>query len=536
MGKKKSGEPVEPRYLCPRCGERYLTKSGTTAGGRQRWRCRSYDGGDRQICYQTTNPAAPLPRDYGGTHATIQELASTGEEISGNHIVVTWAQNATPIHKGFFRALLAYRDHNKAALKVIEGRYKNPTSEWPDSQANAQWWASDLVPFLCNQRIPLNRNLVLVGDVRTQATAVSPLSGFEALTHGESGIFGHPRLQMKVVPTPQHKMPKILTTTGSVTIPNYTDSKAGKKGDFHHVLGAVTVQTGKDGVFHMRHLVARADGAFCDLDKAYYPDGRIEPCGPWKGMVFGDAHPAFADPGVVRATFGADGLVERLDPQQLVFHDLMDSYAVNPHHVGNPFISVVKRESGTDDVAEEVDSTIDWLLAKTGKRRAVIVPSNHDDMLRRYVIRQDWREDPINAAFYLETALHMVRKSKMGPEGAEIPDPFHYWVKKRVLARQIRCLNRGESHTIAGIECGLHGDQGPNGSRGSTRNLSRLGVRVIKGHCHVPEIIEGAWSTGTMTYLNLEYTNGISSWLNAHIGINPMGKRCIFICINGRFW
>jgi hypothetical protein len=340
---------------------------------------------------------------------------------------------------------------------------------------------------------------------------------------------------MTPIPTPHQRLPKILTTTGAVTVKNYTDSGAGKKGEFHHVIGAVVIELADSGRFHLRHINARADGAFCDLDKAYYPDGSVKAAGDYPGLFLGDAHPAFADPIVVAATFDKQGLVERLNPKILCFNDSMDSYSITAHHLGNPFIKVAKRESKRDDVRQEVKNTIDWIIEKTGNRQAVIVPSNHDDMLSRWIKRADWKEETPNEEFYLETALAMLRGTKMTKNGVMTPDPFQYWINKRQVPN-ILALHRNQSFTIAGIECGLHGHEGPNGARGSLKNLSKLGVKVISGHSHTPGIEAGHYKAGTMTYLSLEYTGPVSSWLNAHVSIDPMGKRHIHICIDGRFW
>lgn len=510
---------------CPKCGERKLSRKGVSPSGKQRWACKTGCG------FQTVTPTR-APRSGAEKKLKFNQQIDTKAKL-----VITWAQNATPIHRGFFAALRAYCMENNAQLLVIPGRYKNPTSKWEESQLNEQWWAEEVTPYLVNKRKALNRNLVLLADIFTQPTAVTPLSGFEGLTHGESGILGHPKLQMVAIPTPQKRLPKILTTTGAVTVDNYTDTKAGKKGEFHHVIGAVVVELDKpaDGVFYLRHLNARKDGAFCDLDKAYFPDGRVAPAGPYEGLVFGDAHARFASASVVAATFGAGGLVSKLNPKQLVFHDLLDSYAVNPHHRGNPFIAVAKRPLGYDNIAEEVAFTIAWLKKQIGSRQAIVVPSNHDDMLSRWVKWQDWRETPENAEFYLETALHMVRGSRIANAGCEVPDPFHYWIAKENLSN-VKCLARNESHTIAGIECGLHGHEGPNGSRGTMKNLSQLGVKVISGHSHTPGIEAGHYRTGTMTGLSLEYTGPVGSWLNAHVSIDPMGKRHIHVYVDGRFW
>lgn len=518
---------------CPKCGERTLRKGARTAAGKVRWTCRGTTG-DRRYCYQTTNPDAPY-RGRNAPKEPEQRLEFPQKHQGIRRFVITSAQNATPLHTGFFKAIQAYVEHNAdTAFWAIPFRYKNPTSRWEKSQVNEQWWAPELVPHLVNQRKQLNRNLIVMGDIKTQPTAVSPLSGFEAITHGESGIFGHPKLQMKTIPTPQNKMPKILTTTGAITVQNYSDTKTGKKGEFHHVLGAVIVELDKKGVFHLRHINARSDGAFIDLDKAYYPDGRVEDAGPYEAIVFGDTHVRFVDPVVDLATFKA--LVPRLNPKRLVYHDLLDAYAVNPHHEGKPFIAIAKRWKGFDDVKREVLDAIRWVETRTGKREGFIIASNHDNMLARWIDREDWKRDPLNAEFYLETALHMAKTVRIEKEGASIMDPFQYWASRMFIGKNVRCVERKESLTIAGIECGLHGDQGPNGARGSRRNLARIGVKTIIGHAHSPGIEEGCYQTGTMTPLTLEYTGAVGSWLNTHVGIDAFGKRHLFNCINGRFW
>jgi hypothetical protein len=509
---------------CPNC-KVPMYKHGKSGSGKQRWECAEHG--------RTTNPNKPITATR---IVKVEEKIEFKQEKILETIVITWAQNATPIHRGFvLGSLKAFCRDRNATLLVRPGRYKNATSRWTASQENEQWWAPELTPFLHNQRTSLNKNLVLMADVPIQPTDSTPLSGLESLSHGESAIFGHPKLQMNVIPTPHQRLPKILTTTGACTVQNYTDTKVGIKGDFHHVIGAVVVELVHGGVFHIRHINARADGAFCDLEKAYYPDGSVTKAGAYPGLVFGDAHPRFADPAVVEATFGSQGLVERLNPKKLVYHDLLDSYAVNPHHFGNPFIGVAKQPIGYDNMWLEVEETIDWLKRVSGQRQAIVVPSNHDDMFARWMKTHDWRLDPQNAEFYLETALHMVRGTRMEPNGARTPDPFVYWLEKRKL-KNVQALHRNESYTIAGIECGLHGHEGPNGARGSLKNLSKLGAKVISGHSHTPGIEAGHYKAGTMTYLSLEYTGPISSWLNAHVSIDPMGKRHIHICVNGSFW
>jgi hypothetical protein len=110
-----------------------------------------------------------------------------------------------------------------------------------------------------------------------------------------------------------------------------------------------------------------------------------------------------------------------------------------------------------------------------------------------------------------------------------------YWVEKLKGGAPIQCLGRDESFNLAGIELSMHGDQGPNGTRGSRHNLRRIGVKSIIGHSHSPGIEEGCTQTGTSTPLTLEYNSGPSSWLQCHAVLYANGKRSLLPIIDGEW-
>lgn len=522
---------------CPRCGGK-LHRNGRTPGGRQRWVCRNGAAG-RTHCYTTTDPKAETVRKQDGSTKRRSKAPIFTRTIGRTQarFLVTAAQNATPVHGGFVKALEIACNALNAELLVIPLRYKNPTSRWTKSQANDEVWAPEVTPYLYNQRKALNKNIVVLGDIKTQPTASSPLTGFDAITHGESAILGHTKLQLRVVPTPQSRFPKILTTTGACTKPNYTDSRAGKLGEFHHTLGAALVET-RGKIFHLRQINADSTtGHFTDLATSYGPGGGTVPALPASALAMGDTHADFVDPAVDRATFGRGGIVETLRPRHLVFHDLLDGYSVNPHHRGNPFAALVKRHTGKDDAQAEVLRAVKFLTDRTyAGTEQIVVPSNHDDFLRRWIIDTDWRSDPTNAKFYLTTALAMVESAKLTPHGVQYADPFQYWVRRYAREScEVRCLGADESFVLDGVEYGLHGDRGPNGSRGSARSLRRIGVKTVIGHSHTPAIEEGCYQTGTSTRLRLEYNAGPSSWLNTHCIQYANGKRCLINIIEGEW-
>lgn len=504
---------------CPKCGGKRLKRDGRAdSSARQRWTCTS-------CRHRTTNPTAPA------THAVEFKSALPAKR----RFVITSAQNATPVFKPFLAALQRYCAARDAALIVIPYRYKNPTSQWNENNESFEWWSPEVVPYLYDGRFNINAHLVVMADVKVQPTAVSPLSGLDSMTGSRSGIIGHPRVELKTVATPSHKLPKIMTTTGSLTQPNYTDTKTGKKGEFHHTYGATVVEVDGD-TFHLRQIAACADGSFIDLDREYTATA-TRPAPPAEALVLGDVHVDFADPAVIAATLkGRGSLYSIVRPRRIVLHDLLDFYSRNHHHAKNPFVNIAKRSAGLDVVSAEIERACRFIDSVPRDAEVVLVPSNHVDALARWIVDVDWRLDPLNAETYLETALAMVRSTKMTPNGSSTIDPFHHWARKMLkTASRCRFLRRDQSLEVKGVELNMHGDQGVNGARGSRKSFSLIGVKSIVGHSHAPGITDGAMQVGTSSRLRLEYNGGPSNWLNTHAIQYANGKRTLVNIINGGF-
>jgi len=464
-----------------------------------------------------------------------------------NVFLITWAQNNTPVAEGFWAALGACQEHRDADLMVIKGHYRNPTVA--SKEAEDEWWADEVMAVgLWDKPADLCPILTVLADYRVQPTAVRPLTGLDSVTGGKSGIIGHPKLEMRCIPTPQNELPKQMQTTGACTVQNYSQSKAGKKGEFHHTLGAVIVEVRGD-VFHMRQLNACRDGSFIDVNTEYLPDGTSRPAPRALALCLGDWHSGFTAAHVIDATFGAgqkDCIVGALRPREIIWDDVLDQYTRNHHHTFNPFIGIAKVKDEQvwmrNSLRDEVDAACDELNYYTHLATEVVgeevvstvKSSNHDEALTRYINERNWKNDPVNAEFYLETALLMARATKMEDAGAVVPDAFQLWGEK-LCEKNITFIGRRGSHVVGGIECVFHGDVGPNGARGSIVNFARIGVKTFIAHSHTPGIVEGCYQVGTSTYLNLEYARGPSSWSNTHGVIYSNGKRALITIIDGEW-
>lgn len=448
--------------------------------------------------------------------------------------LITAAQNATPIHEGFWRSFEYCAQFYGAEKVVLPGRYKNPTSQWTQGNDDHEWWDETVIPYLCEGKIKLNERLMILGGTKVEWASCAPLAGMDALTRSLSGIVGHGHRALRSIATPQHKHPKLMLTTGACTKPNYTDTKRGALGAFNHCLGGLIVEIDGD-TFYVRELNADKHGAFIDLDMEFTPEG-VRPAPRALSITMGDIHQRFVAPHVVEATFTARrSMVNLLRPQHLIWHDLLDFHTRNHHHHDDWLTAFGKWKAGKECVRTEIEEAIRFVNTKTPKDcQSVIVSSNHDRALARWLREMDFRKDPVNVEFYLEIAAEAVKSARMTAGGIEYADPFITCAEK-LAAKNVRFLKQGKSFVLAGVEHGLHGDQGPNGARGTTKNLSAIGIKVTKGHNHVAEIIDGCYSAGTSTG-PLEYEGGgPSSHSNAHVVLYANGKRAIYFIINGRY-
>jgi len=158
----------------------------------------------------------------------------------------------------------------------------------------------------------------------------------------------------------------------------------------------------------------------------------------------------------------------------------------------------------------------------------VIVRSNHDDFIDRWLKDTDWRKTvtPKNSLEYMQYSAAIL--SGQAPNGV-IP----YLINQKFP--HFKTLGRNDSYLVKGWELGQHGDIGSSGTRGSLLQLRKLNTKIVVGHYHAPGRKDGALSVGTSTKLRLNYNLGASSWLQSHVIIHQDGKAQHINFINGEF-
>jgi len=465
----------------------------------------------------------------GLTSKTIEEpeqfkIAQAREHNKkSKRFIITWAQNNTPVHENFLRNIEAYAEFINADIHVIAGRYKNPTSVWTNSQTMEEKWHSSVIKYLDANRHDIHKRVSIMSDVKIQPTAVNPMTGLEGMSGINSCVFGSPKMQLEMIPVLEGQEPKMMVTTGACTMKNYTDSKSGKKGEFHHTLGFVIVEIKDSDSFFMRQVTATDDGSFTDL---YYRVQEREVARVEKvaALVWGDLHYGNHDPIVMERTLD---FMKKVNPDHVILHDVFDGTSISHHEEKDPFLQYQKEIDGTNSLKKEIDDLLDGLEAFS-EYKTVIVRSNHDDFVDRWLKNTDWRKTltPKNSLEYMQFSAALL--SGEAQQGV-IP-----WVIKKEYPEFIT-LGRSDSYIVKGWELGQHGDIGSGGSRGSLQQFRKLNTTIVVGHYHSPGRKDGALSVGTSTKLRVGYNIGPSSWLQSHVVIHEDGKAQHLHFINGEY-
>ena len=432
--------------------------------------------------------------------------------------IITWAQNNTPIHTKFLKNIEEYAKHINADIHVIAGRYKNPTSVWSNQQESEEFWDPKIVKYLDANRHDIHKYVSILSDIKVQPTAVNPMTGMQALSGVNSCIFGSPKIQMEMIAVLDVNSPKMMLTTGSLSLQNYTDSKSGKVGEFHHTFGFVVVEIKDDEVFFIRQVTADdKNGNFSDL---YYrvENGVVNELNEIEAIVLGDLHCGHHDDNVLKSTFD---LMRKVEPKHVILHDVFDGDSISHHQMKDPFVQYGKEVKGTNDLGKEINEMMSVLDNFRDFKNVVIVRSNHDDFVDRWLKNEDWKKQPTfkNAPLYMDLSARLLRQYATNDEViGVIPELIKEKYPKFIT------LGRSASYKVKDWELGQHGDVGSNGSRGSLLQFRKLNTKIVVGHYHSPGRKDGALAVGTSTKLRVGYNNGPSSCLQSHVIIHKDGK------------
>lgn len=491
----------------------------------------------------------------GEVEPAVRPLPAPGKVA---HYIGTSLQNNTHLHPAW-NNLLVYRDWLAALgpAELMVGTFSYDLASYgkkavkrgaeQHDKDEGLWYAPEAEPYFMDGPVELAPALRWCGQMNILPTAVHPLSGLDTYNGRRSNIVPHVKQALESIPSMPDEGTKLNLSTGTIGQRNYIQKNAGIKAEQAHHYGAVLVQVNSAGDWWVRHLRIDEAGAIYDIAPrglgaaVRIADGVVTVLDSGvEAIVWGDAHTAEMEAWVRELAWGPGGMLDELEPRQQIVHDIF-SMRSRGHHEMKDFHSLYRKMvAGVDSVEAEVLSCAEWLrYAARPEVDTIVIPSNHDRHLSRWLNDEDPRKDLINARYHAKLQVRVLERMDARDASFNV---LAYALGMAGLLERVRFLEEDESLVICkggaaepgGIECGLHGDRGPGGARGTTRNLARLSRAVIKGHDHTATIRDNVYSVGACS-LEFPYMRGPSSHSVTHCVVFENGARQLVTMWKGKW-
>jgi hypothetical protein len=455
-----------------------------------------------------------------------KSLASLREGVkSYSKFVITTAVAGCSVNDNFYDSIKTYCEKNNAKLLILVATDPAHTrqTEWGTVDSRLRKEAIVL------EDTKLNSN-VFLSTIKLSAKHIDPTTGLGRIgQRNGTFVYASPKQRLKAVPTSNTTMPHFMMTTGAITDPDYDSREYMSKrtayiAENDHVLGALIVEIEDDKIYHFRQIQSNSYGYFYDLGIEYTPEGssKSRP----EAFVLGDWHAGETDPSARKSWFDVS---KETKPKRIILHDAFDGLSINHHESHNKILKAKRAEDGQLCLKEELKilaRDLDDIAEITDE--VVVVKSNHDQFLERYLQEAKYIYDPQNHKLSLQLSLLML-------DGKDpLKEHINSLLKPETL-KKVRWLAIDEDYIIDGIQCGAHGHLGSNGARGSLRSMEASYGNSVSGHSHTPEILRGAWCVGTSSKLKLEYNKGASSWLHSSCLVYEGGSRQLINSIEGKW-
>ena len=425
--------------------------------------------------------------------------------------VITSCQNDVGVNRNFFESIKLFTELNDCELIVLK-----TTSLTVDNITEPPIWGVS-EDYLVEDSFDIGDSVRVLASIRVSNTMVNPLSGMDDLAMGKHIIVANNQLQMKTLFSESVEKPIFAYTTGTISHPKYTQTKTGFKAKRNHTYSFLYVEVRDEKTF-IRDITSDESGCFYDITGYYSPSG-YNPIDSISALVTGDEHAVKTDTHVSFVTYYAeDSIVNVLKPKYIVRHDVLDFYSGSHHHENDFILKYSKSLTSEDNVERELFETYRFIKQTTPSfSENIIVESNHNEHLRKWLNLFDHRKDPRNAKLYFGLMYTMMKNIE---EGNHV-SPFEAYCRMFRDDHSLEFTQRDKGKLISGVEVSYHGDRGANGTRGSIAQFAKTGKKYVIGHSHSPKIEKGCYQVGTSTS-RLEYATGLTTWANTHCVIYLM--------------
>lgn len=458
---------------------------------------------------------------------------------SYDRFVITTAVTGCSVHLGGLDALKNYCKRKNAKLLVL------PCSDPASSKGRNKWQLDakldkDTVVF---RDLNLNSKF-FVSTIKLSAKHINPLTGLSRIgQRSGSFCYASPKQALEYVAnSATKKQPRALMTTGAITRAEYqTDmymsGRTAYIAENDHVLGALIVEIKDKKKFFFRQIqIDEKTGAFYDIDGKYFADGKFK---KYNGkdhtadlVQFGDYHVGDTDP--MAKQVGKE-ICDMVRPKYVTVEDFLNGHSINHHEIGRPITQASKVDKAFHVLDHELKANADELkeIMNWGNHGQLVVKyGNHEDFLFRYLDNYGFVKDKVNYKRAINLTDAILNYDWKNPFEFAMRESFGIGDDERIRFLE----DADESFSVNGIENGVHGHLGPNGSRApGLMGLEKCYGVANVGHTHSAGILRGIFRVGTTSFLKVSYNKGPSSWTQTHLIQHPDGSRQLINCIDGEW-
>jgi hypothetical protein len=487
---------------------------------------RRFGGIENLHDYMRDNDSAFLQEHF----SSVEDVFSKSKNAvysDKKRFIVTTAVADSEAHLGFLSAIDTYCKENDAAIVIMPA--ESITNSFERRTATFDKVFNDEKYLFVQENTHLNNNVSLC-SIQVSAKQIKPITGLTRIGKREgSYVFASPKQFLEYVPTGSSRGKNYaIMTPGACTLPKYySETFVSKRlsyiAEHDHTMGAIIIEIQDDTIFHFRQIQCDEKGDFIDLGKKYTSEGTIEDVPV--NVVYGDLHGVQIDDEAL-STFTA--LFAQMKVKKVYLHDVFDGNSIS-HHIKD----IAERQRRSIDGGKSLENELEFthtVMAYVDEmlepEELVIVKSNHDEFLTRYLASGRFVEDEENHYLSLKIAVAQfegkdVLKHAFEVVGKTIPNHWNF-------------LKRDDSSLVGNVECGAHGDLGLNGARPSMNSLEKIYGDCVTAHSHSAAIQRGAFRVGTLTKLDLGYNRGPSSWTHTCCLVYDNGQRQLINCVDGK--
>jgi hypothetical protein len=373
--------------------------------------------------------------------------------------------------------------------------------------------------FVFNDRI-------LAKELQITPQQLNPLTGQKSIdwgTENSSVIIASTQICWETAARGNGRSPRILVGTGSISKPKYLmDTRVGVMANQNHDIGAIILEVVDHKKFFLRHLpIDEKSGAFFDIAKSvckkYTPTGSKKASA--EAWVLGDKHIGHDNPEVWKAQ---QRLAKIVNPKYYVMHDVVDGASGTHWNWENPFRRATAKFLKIADELEAVSGFLGMMRKLLPKARGIVVESNHHNHILEYLEKGKYMRDPHNHEIGHRMVVEMYDKLNPIQRRCD-PDHLFDWTKHR------------DDFYIADVNVAIHGHLGPNGVRGSIKNIRTIERNAIIAHSHSPGIYRNIMQIGHSSAEDHGYNKGPSSWLTADGLIYEGGLKQLIVYFGDHF-